>query len=52
MVVCDFCAVTGIVSGISSSRDAFDLGLVGFLDVFLLVFLVAGVGFKAVGVLL
>ena len=52
MVTCDFCVITGIDSGISSSRVAFGVGLVGFLDVFLLVFLVAGVGFKAVGVLL
>ena len=53
MVIGDFCAVTGSCSGISSSRVAFVLGLVGFLDGFLLVFLVvAGVGFRAVGVLL
>ena len=53
MVIGDFCAVTGIDSGISSSRCAFVLGLGGFLDVFFLVFLVvAGVGFKTVGVLL
>ena len=52
VVIGDFCAVTGIDSGISSSRGAFVLGLGGFLDVFFLVFLVmAGVGFKALVVL-
>ena len=48
MVLGDFCVVTGSCSGISSSRVAFFLGLVGLVDVCLVFLDLVGVGCTAV----